>query len=93
MHCNPLKGLQSVSNQDDSDLSWEQRLAASHLEIQRLREENAQLRKASTAFGQLAERLNMELQMERRQGEPDRRQSSRLGAPRRALAFPSSNRQ
>jgi hypothetical protein len=71
-----------VSNQEDTVASLEERLEASRLEIQRLREENARLLEASTAFGQLAERLNTELQ-ERRLGEADRRRWSRLGAPSR----------
>jgi hypothetical protein len=78
-----LVGPTTVSNQEDSDASLEARLEESRLEIQRLREENARLVEASTAFGQLAERLNTELLEERRLGEADRRKWSRLGAPAR----------
>jgi hypothetical protein len=81
-----------VSNQRDSDASLRERLEASHLEIQRLREENARLVEASNAFGQLAERLNTELQQERRLGEADRRRWSRLGAPSRRVPAPPSGR-
>jgi hypothetical protein len=82
-----------VSYQEDSDASWEERLETSRLEIQRLREENERLIEASNAFGQLAERLNTELQQERRLGEADRRRWSRLGAPsRRAPAATTSRR-
>jgi hypothetical protein len=46
-----------------------------HQLIVRLREENAQLRKAASVFGQLAERLNHELRTERSlyaiSGSPD----------------------
>ena len=74
-----------MSNNQDDDLPLEKRLEASQLEIQRLREENLQLLEASKAFGQLAERLNSQLQEERRLGDADRRRWSRLGtAPRRA---------
>jgi hypothetical protein len=79
-----------VSNQEDT--SWEERLEASRLEIQRLREENARLVEASNAFGQLAERLNTELQQERRLGEADRRRWSRLGTPSRRLPAASPTR-
>jgi hypothetical protein len=87
MHCTSTKDLRTVPNQEDSNLPWEQRLEASRLEIQRLREENLQLREASSVFGQLAERLNTELQQERRLGEADRRRSTRPDSPlRRAIA-------
>jgi hypothetical protein len=66
-----------VSNQDDSERSCEEQLAASQQENQRLLEENRQLQRASHAFGQLAERLNLELQEERRTGEADRRRAAR----------------
>lgn len=81
-----------MSNQEDSDASWEERLEASRLEIQRLREENARLIEASNAFGQLAERLNTALQQERRLGETDRRRWSRLGALSRRASASSSRR-
>jgi hypothetical protein len=80
-----------VSNQEDRDASWQERLEASRLEIQRLREENARLVEASNAFGQLAERLNTELQHERRLAEAERRRGSRSGLlPRRSPAESSS---
>lgn len=51
--------------------------------VQRLDEENDQLRQAAGAFGQLAERLNQRLRKERRLGD-DRRTISRPSADRRA---------
>ncbi|MEN3336461.1 MAG: hypothetical protein V7647_137 [Acidobacteriota bacterium] len=58
-------------------------LAACIETVQRLEEENDQLRKAAGAFGQLAERLNQSLQQERRTGT-DRRDGSRATNDRRA---------
>ncbi len=58
-------------------------LAACMETVQRLEEENDQLRKAAGAFGQLAERLNHTLQEERRQGS-ERRHGSRITDDRRA---------
>lgn len=78
-----------MPNHEDGDLPLKQRLEAIQLEIQRLREENAQLLEASKAFGQLAERLNTQLQEERRLGEADRRRWSRLGSV--ARRGPSGN--
>jgi hypothetical protein len=74
-----------VPYRENRDLPLEERLEASRLEIQRLREENSRLLEASKVFGQLAERLNTQLQEERRRGEADRRRWSRLGTtPRRS---------
>jgi len=50
--------------------------------VKHLEEENQQLRDASDAFGQLAERLNKTLQQERRAGT-ERRQSARPTGDRR----------
>jgi hypothetical protein len=50
--------------------------------VQRLEEENDQLRKAAGAFGQLAERLNHTLREERRNGT-DRRRGARMAEDRR----------
>ena len=84
MHCPRAKDPATVSYKDNGDLPMEERLEASRLEIQRLREENSRLLEASKAFGQLAERLNTQLKEERRLGEADRRKWSRLGSvPRR----------
>jgi hypothetical protein len=82
-----------VSDQDDPDIPCEDQLEASQREIQKLREENRELLKASNAFGQLAERLNSELRNERRLGETDRRRQSRPGSmsrrsPPEAMALP-----
>ena len=63
----------------DPDLPCEEQLEATLLENQRLREQNGQLVKASACFGQLAERLNTELQFERRLGDEDRRRLARPG--------------
>jgi hypothetical protein len=57
-------------------------LAACMETVQRLEEENDQLRKAAGAFGQLAERLNRTLQEERRTGA-ERRLASRITQDRR----------
>lgn len=87
MHCHRSKDPATVLNRENGDLPLEELLAASELEIQRLREENARLLEASKVFGQLAERLNAQLQEERRLGEADRRRWSRLGSvPRRAVS-------
>ena len=51
--------------------------------VQRLEEENEQLRRASGVFGQLAERLNQALKEERR-NLAERRQSSRPSQDRRS---------
>lgn len=57
-----------------------------HELITRLMEENACLRRSGAEFGHLAERLNVQLQEERRQGE--RRQMRRGGEDRRVEAAP-----
>ena len=51
--------------------------------VKELEEENQQLRESSQAFGQLAERLNVTLQNERRTAAADRRQRPRPGGDRR----------
>ncbi len=51
--------------------------------VQRLEEENEQLREAAGAFGQLAERLNQTLRDERRRGS-ERRQAPRPNSDRRS---------
>ena len=51
--------------------------------LKHLEEENQHLREASHAFGQLAERLNLSLQEERRIAGSDRRQRPRANAERR----------
>lgn len=56
----------------------EQELHRLRLENQRLVAENASLRKAADAFGELAERLNLELREERRRGDADRRSAPRV---------------
>ncbi len=53
-----------------------------HRLIRRLLEENAGLRRSGAAFGHLAERLNHQLQEERRVG--DRRRIGRVGEDRRS---------
>jgi hypothetical protein len=56
-----------------------------HEMIHQLLEENAALRQSGSSFGRLAERLNSELQEERRQGR-ERRIVRRSGEDRRAEA-------
>jgi len=51
--------------------------------LKQVEEENQHLREASRAFGQLAERLNMSLQEERRMAGSDRRQRPRSNGERR----------
>jgi transposase-like protein len=51
----------------------EEQLEVLRRENDRLREENDHLTSASVGFGQLAERLNTALQVERRIGAADRR--------------------
>ncbi len=53
--------------------------------VQRLEEENGQLRQAAGAFGQLAERLNHNLREERRLGD-ERRAMNRPSGDRRAAS-------
>jgi predicted RNase H-like nuclease (RuvC/YqgF family) len=50
--------------------------------VQRLEEENSDLRRAAGEFGQLAERLNVALREERRIAD-DRRQQVRVRSDRR----------
>lgn len=52
-------------------------------ELRELKDENRHLREAASAFGHLAERLNGQLQAERRRREPDRRADARSSADRR----------
>jgi predicted RNase H-like nuclease (RuvC/YqgF family) len=90
VHASPgrRRTLRIVSNYEQQpEVPCQERLAASQREIQKLREENSELMKASNAFGQLAERLNTELRQVRRLGDADRRRWSRPGAmPRRSSA-------
>ena len=74
----------------EPEMRCEEKLEATLQDNQRLREQNGQLLKASNTFGQLAERLNTELRLERRlAGEDRRRQARPSSAPRRAsLAAP-----
>ena len=51
--------------------------------LKQLEEENQQLRESSQSFGQLAERLNVTLQAERRTSAADRRQQPRQHGDRR----------
>ena len=51
--------------------------------VRNLEEENRQLRRAATSFGQLAERLNEELGRERRRFGGDRRREPRDSIERR----------
>jgi hypothetical protein len=55
--------------------------------VKELEEENRQLRRAATAFGELAERLNAELREERRL-RTDRRAQPRQGHDRRQCSDP-----
>ena len=52
--------------------------------VRQLEEENRQLRRAASSFGQLAERLNDELGRERRAAERDRRREPREAGDRRS---------
>ena len=61
-----------------------------HERVAELEQENAELRQASEAFGDLAERLNEELQIERRSGS-DRRVHLRPTVDRRSAAAGSRN--
>jgi hypothetical protein len=63
----------------DRELPCDERLKAILLENQRLREQIKQLMQASSTFGQLAERLNAELQLERRGRVENRRRLARAG--------------
>jgi hypothetical protein len=59
-------------------------LRGCHEEIQRLTAENQELREAAKCFGDLAERLNRQLQVERRlrQREPSLHNPAPIGAKR-----------
>ena len=59
-----------------------------HALIRALLEENVALRQSGADFGHLAERLNVELQEERRLGQ-ERRVARRSGDDRRADATPT----
>jgi hypothetical protein len=59
-----------------------------HEMIQHLLDENAELRDSGASFGKLAERLNTELQEERRRGR-ERRAVPRSSEDRRADAAPA----
>ena len=52
--------------------------------VRQLEEENRQLRRAASSFGQLAERLNDELGRERRAAERDPRREPREAGDRRS---------
>jgi hypothetical protein len=56
--------------------------------VAELESENEALRRSADAFGQLAERLNAQLQEERRHGE--RRRQLRTPPDRRKLDFPET---
>jgi hypothetical protein len=71
----------------DHELPCEEQLEAIVAENQHLREENSELLKASTTFGQLAERLSTELRLERRADGGDRRRESRPSSPSRRAAL------
>ena len=58
-------------------------LARCQEELRALKEENRQLREAAAAFGSLADRLNAELQEERRLRDSDRRVHARPARDRR----------
>ena len=58
-----------------------------HEVIQQLLDENAALRQSGASFGRLAERLNSELQEERRKGRE--RRTFRRGDDHRADAVPA----
>ena len=58
-----------------------------HEVIQQLLDENAALRQSGASFGRLAERLNSELQEERRKGRE--RRTFRRGEDRRTDAIPA----
>jgi predicted RNase H-like nuclease (RuvC/YqgF family) len=58
-----------------ADMRDDDELKRCHAEIQRLKAENQDLRRASESFGDLADRLNQELQAGRRLRTTDRRQT------------------
>lgn len=59
-----------------------QSLDECHERVQELEDENQALRQSANAFGQLAERLRDQLELERRT-HPDRRSKPRSGPDRR----------
>ena len=59
------------------------RLKACLTTVRTLEEENRQLRESADSFGQLAERLNVELARERRSVDTDRRREPRDRPDRR----------
>lgn len=67
----------------ETDKDPQQELKDCEEKLKHLEEENQHLRAASHAFGQLAERLNITLQEERRHGGKERRQWPRSTADRR----------
>ena len=67
----------------ETDKDPQQELQDCEEKLRQLKEENQHLREASHAFGQLAERLNITLQEERRNGGKERRQWPRSTADRR----------
>lgn len=60
-------------------------LSRCHKEIRRLKEENEALRAAAASFGHLAERLNRQLNTERRLRVIDRRHATRDTLDRRMV--------
>lgn len=77
-----------MGHNDPHSLNLPQTLEECHALIRLLREENAALRQSGADFGLLAERLNVELQEERRLGG-ERRGLRRSGDDRRADATPA----
>jgi hypothetical protein len=63
-------------------------VAMCHEVLQQLLDENASLRQSGASFGRLAERLNSELQEERRKGRE--RRTFRRGESRRTDAVPAN---
>lgn len=70
----------------ETDNDPHQQLQDCEDKLKQLEEENQHLREASHAFGQLAERLNLTLQQERRRSGNERRQLPRAGPDRRQPA-------
>jgi hypothetical protein len=66
----------------ETDKHLQHELQECEEKVKELEEENQHLRESSHAFGQLAERLNVTLQQERRAGM-ERRQSARPNGDRR----------
>jgi hypothetical protein len=67
----PATGLSQITRE----------LALCRERLAQLESENAHLRESAAAFGQLAERLNHELQIERRQPPADRHPPRSCGDP------------